>query len=136
MTTNKLENYIPALCSLMKSSVIGFTLLLAATASMANNTDRITALEKEVQELKSRLSQLEVPRATISNRPKVGVTAEGWKQLANWRSLKKGMSPDEVRSVLGEPANVNAGGFTFWRYSNRGEVTFYNGVVYGWDEPR
>lgn len=137
MTTNELENYKPALRSLMKCSVIGFTLLLAATASMASDSDRITALEREVQELKARLSQLEVPSSTNSNRPRAVVTQEGWKQLASWRSLKKGMTPDVVRSVLGEPANVRASGaLTFWSYSNRGTVTFFGDLVDGWNEPR
>lgn len=136
MTANKLETDKPVLRSLMKSSIIGFALVLAATASMANDPDRITALEKEVQELKSRLSQLEVPQATNSKRPTVSVTNEGWKYLANWRSLKKGMSPDEVRAVLGEPANIRAGAFTYWQYSGDGRVTFLKDAVYGWDEPR
>lgn len=84
-----------------------------------------------------RLSNLELTQPAASSRPKVVETKDGWKYVANWRSLKKGMNPDEVRSVLGEPEKVRASGsFTHWNYPNRGSITFYEERLDGWAEPR
>ena len=110
---------------------------LAATSTLANDSDRITLLEKEVQELKLRLMKLEAPQASDSNRQPPASSKDGWKFLAKWRTVKKGMSTDDVRAVLGEPETVRAmGSFTFWSYSNRGTVNFYDEKVDGWTEPR
>ena len=121
---------------LMKSSLLGCLFLTLSFGSIASDSDRITQLEKEVQELKTRLTSLESPvnKAIVQ---KSTVTNDGWKNLANWRSLKKGSSYDEVRTILGEPVNVSASGpITEWNYSNRSRVTFYQDRLDGWNEPR
>ncbi len=83
------------------------------------------------------MANLESNQSTPSNRPRVVATKDGWKFLLNWRSLKKGMNPDEVRSVLDVPGNVRASGaFTIWNYSNRRTVTLYEERIGGWIEPR
>lgn len=121
---------------LLRISAIGLALLTVTTTTLANDSDRITLLEKEVQELKLRLSNLEAPQASSSHRSKVVASKDGWKSLSNWRSLRKGMSQDDVRSILGEPEVVRASGsFTYWNYSNS-EVTFHQERLYGWMEPR
>jgi hypothetical protein len=115
---------------------IALLTLAAVTNSFANDSDRITQLENEVQQLKLRLNNLEDSKGSSIAPPKTVATTEGWKQLANWRSLTKGMSPNEVRLVLGEPVTVRASGpFTDWKYSNRGAVTFYDERLHGWTEP-
>lgn len=125
------------LYSLIWLGAIGLALLTAATSTLANDGDRITLLEKEVQELKQRLANLEEPQPVTGNRQKTVATKDGWKSVENWRSVSKGMMPDNVRSILGEPATVRASGpFTDWGYPNRGSVTFYEEKVYGWREPR
>ena len=121
---------------LMKNSLVVCLLLTLSIGSIASDGDRITQLEKEVRELKTRLSTLESPlnKAIVQ---KSTVTNDGWKNLANWRSLKKGSSYDEVRTILGEPVNVSASGpITEWNYSNRSRVTFYQDRLDGWNEPR
>ncbi len=121
---------------LMKNSLVVCLLLTLSFGSMASDGDRITQLEKEVQELKTRLSTLESPlnKAVIQ---KSTVTSEGWKNLANWRSLKKGSNYDEVRAILGEPERIRvSGSLTDWFYSNRGNATFMNDTLHGWNEPR
>ena len=121
---------------LMKNSLVVCLLLTLSFGSMASDGDRITQLEKEVQELKTRLSTLESPlnKAVIQ---KSTVTSEGWKNLANWRSLKKGSNYDEVRAILGEPERIRVSGLlTDWFYSNRGNATFVNDTLNGWNEPR
>lgn len=121
----------------LRHRAIGFALLALSTISLADDSGRIKVLEKEVQELKLRLSNLETPQTSPNNRSKALATKDGWKSLVNWRSLKKGISQDEVRSILDEPATVRASGaFTDWYYSNRGSVTFYEERLDGWREPR
>ena len=123
--------------TLCRVGVIGLVLLTGATTSQANDSNRITQLENEVQQLKQRLSNLEKsPGASVTSAKPITFT-DGWKSLANWRSLKKGMSQDEVRTVLGEPATVRASGpIVEWIYVNRGNVTFYQERLDGWMEPR
>jgi hypothetical protein len=120
---------------LMKNGLVVCLLLTLSFGSMASDTDRITQLEKEVQELKTRLSSLESPldKAVIQ---KPTLTSEGWRKLANWRSLKKGMSFEEVRAILGEPGRIQGGTLTYWTYPDRASVTFYNDRLDGWTEPR
>ena len=121
---------------LMKNGLVVCLLLTLSFGSMASDGDRITQLEKEVQELKTRLSTLESPlnKAVIQ---KSTVTSEGWKNLANWRSLKKGSNYDEVRAILGEPERISvSGSLNDWFYSNRGNATFVNDTLNGWNEPR
>jgi outer membrane protein assembly factor BamE (lipoprotein component of BamABCDE complex) len=120
---------------LMKNSLVICLLLTLSFGSMANDGDRITQLEKEVQELKTRLTTLESPvnKAIVQ---KSTVTNDGWKSLASWRSLKNGMSYDEVKAILGEPFRIKGGDIAFWYYENRGDVTFYEHKVKSWSEPR
>jgi len=123
--------------TLRRFGVIGLAMLTLATTSLANDSDRITQLENEVQQLKQRLSTLEkLPGSAITSLKPI-IFTDGWKNISNWRSVKKGMSQDEVRSVLGEPAIVRASGpFIKWSYSNRGSVDFYEERLDGWSEPR
>jgi hypothetical protein len=120
---------------LMKNGLVVCLLLTLSFGSMASDTDRITQLEKEVQELKTRLSSLEsaLDKAVIQ---KPTLTSEGWRKLANWRSLKKGMSFEEVREILGEPGRVTGGTLTDWTYPDQARVTFLNDRLFGWTEPR
>ena len=121
---------------LMKNSLVVCLLLTLSFGSMASDSDRITQLEKEVQELKARLRVLETPapKPIVNNKPTT--STEGWKSLANWRSLKSGMSYDEVRAILGEPTRIAGGNLAFWYYPNRGDVTFREDKLTNWVEPR
>ena len=56
--------------------------------------------------------------------------------LSSWRQLKKNMSEDQVRTLLGEPVKIDGGTLAFWHYKNGGTVTFYNDRVDSWSEPR
>ncbi len=56
--------------------------------------------------------------------------------LSLWRQLKKSMSEEQVRALLGEPLKIDGGAFAFWQYRNGGTVTFYDDKVYSWEEPR
>jgi hypothetical protein len=117
----------------------GFTTLLLVTvsfSSVASDSDRITQLEKEVKELKIRLTTLESPQSNTSGNQKPASSSEGWKSVANWRSLRIGMEPEYIRKLLGEPSRIDGGTVAFWVYPNSGEVTFVREQVTQWREPR
>jgi hypothetical protein len=118
------------------TGLLGCLILTVSLNSFAGDSDRITQLEKEVQELKLRLSKLESPQATTNQQQKSVASGGGWKSLANWRSLKNSMSYEEVRSALGEPSRVDGGYMTYWHYPNRGRVLFVGDKLERWEEPR
>lgn len=133
----QMKNHQTHFSAISRMSVIGFLMLSSVTNSFANDGDRITQLEVEVQQLKLRLTKLENAQGGANSSSTPLATSNGWKNLANWRSLKKGMSQNEVRSVLGEPEKVRASGpITVWNYSNRGVIDFYDERLDGWTEPR
>ena len=112
------------------------TLLVSVSiVSHASDSERITQLEREVQELKQRLSKIESTQQTQS-KPIATNSTDGLKQINNWRSLKRGMSFDQVRALLGEPLSISGGRQTSWEYPNRGLVYFIEDSVSRWHEPR
>ena len=120
----------------LKNSIIVTVALTNSLGCYASDTDRITQLENEVQELKLRITGLESSHNKSNQSQKTIATADGWKNLANWRALKTGMSYDEVRMTLGEPARISGGEIAFWFYPNRGSVSFHSHQLYSWTEPR
>lgn len=104
----------------------------------ANDVERINKLEKEVQEMKARLSTLESLNLAPKSNPSQVTQSSGmgWKSIPAWRQLKKGMNPTEVQTILGEPDRVRGGSFTTWSYPNGGQVTYYNNALDQWTEPR
>ena len=123
--------------SLLRIGALCLALMMMSSISLAHDSDRITQLENELKQLKQRLSNLEKPPGTAVTSPKPIASADGWKSLANWRSIKKDMRIDEVRLLLGEPASVRAAGpLTYWSFPNQGTVNFYDEKLNGWNEPR
>ncbi len=61
--------------------------------------------------------------------------------LSSWRQITKGLSRDQVRSVLGEPRKIQGGDFEYWYYGSGSylgapsSVTFYESKVDSWCEP-
>lgn len=62
-----------------------------------------------------------------------------WRDLSRWATLKRGMSRQEVRRILGEPTRIEEmTSITFWRYGDpKGGVVAFNstGTVSLWLEP-
>jgi hypothetical protein len=120
-------------------------LQLAPGATRAGEEElaaRVRALENEVVELAAEVQRLE--RQLAAQRARRGATptaarAEGWRELRNWRSLRKGMSRFEVMQLLGEPGKVSDYySFERWEYPDAlgGRVNFdSSGSVVGWRPP-
>lgn len=110
-------------------------LVIAISSSYASEGERIEQLESDIQGINERLSKLE---SILENRKekKLVLTNNGWKSLDNWRMLKTGMNYAEVNEILGEPHRVDGGTYASWYYKNDGEVTFIDGKVSKWSEPR
>jgi len=117
-------------------TVIGFLLLAASFNSYAQDRNRIDRLEKEVKELKLRVSKLESLLKNQSSAREAALSSEGWKSIENWRKLSTDMDASEVKKILGEPQRVDGGPFSSWYYPNRGTVSFVRGKVTEWMEPR
>lgn len=122
----------------MKYLVIIFALIFSTTAFSVTLEERVSKLEEDIDNLTTAISLLVLANANKSEEKadKFEPQGEGWRDIRNWRKLQKGMPSAQVTSILGEPKSINSGTFTFWRYQSLGEVTFLEGVVYGWNEPR
>jgi hypothetical protein len=118
----------------MKKLIIVAFFSLVAFNSHANDGERISALEKEINAIKLRLAKVEAVEVSASALPLA--TKDGWKLLSNWRTLKTGMSPSEVRGILGEPHRIKGGEIATWYYQNGSSVTFMSDKAYSWTEPR
>jgi hypothetical protein len=110
--------------------------LAVAVNANANDSDRINQLEKEIQDIKFRLSRLETSPGNPTNALEPITSGESWKSVMNWRKLTKDMSTSDVRRILGEPHKLDGGTFAHWEYQNGGRITFYKEKVYLWNEPR
>lgn len=115
---------------------IGFLALSVALNVHADDSARIDRLEKQVQELKVRLSDLESQLNDQDEVQEFVANGDGWKSLANWRKLTTAMGYDDVERILGTPERVDGGNLARWYYPNRAEVVFMRGKVDSWSEPR
>ena len=103
--------------------------------SPASLLRRIELLERRNADLERRVRELE---AVIQSEPSQGgpiPASTKWKDLANWRQLRRGMKPDQVRALLGEPQRVAGGDFTYWHWG-QAYVIFYSGKLDSWLEPQ
>lgn len=134
----------------MKLKCVGFLFLSALIISGCSTTgsvsgmqsksmeiqpERIEQLERDVQEVKSRISTIETMLSGNSKTNEAVIAGEGWKSLTSWRKLKTGMSYKSVKEILGSAHRVNGGNLATWYYENGGEVTFFEGEVFRWREP-
>lgn len=99
---------------------------------------RVERLETQLLSLEERIKVLEGTAAKIPPGSQSMKGSVDWKNRENWRALRKGMTKDEVRSLLGEPDYATASGsFETWYWTKRygPNVTFHEESVYGWEEP-
>jgi outer membrane protein assembly factor BamE (lipoprotein component of BamABCDE complex) len=116
-------------------SMIALGALLCTFASAQSLDERVRELERRVEQLEKQ--QAPSTTSSVAPKPTTGQT-DGWKKKENWRTLKQGMSDNDVRALLGEPDKVNTfSTFKVWLYPDYGQVQFDNrSVVEGWAEPR
>jgi hypothetical protein len=117
-------------------------LQLAPGTTQAGEEDlaaRVRALERQVAELAAEVQRLERQLAARRGAGPPATGGEGWRELRNWRSLRKGMSRFEVMQLLGEPGKVSDYySFERWEYPDAlgGRVNFdSSGSVAGWRPP-
>jgi hypothetical protein len=116
--------------------LIGFLSFGVAFNSHASDSDRIAQLEKESNELKLRISKLERIIINLRESQKLAPSHDGRESVSNWRKLTTNMNTSNVRELLGEPQRLDGGNVANWYYENKGSVTFINGNVHSWREPR
>lgn len=98
---------------------------------------RIDSLERRIGDLEGRVGQLEGLLKAEPARGRPAVAPGNSRDVGNWRRLKRGMTMDQVRALLGEPESVAAGTYlTLWQYPGGANVTFDPDKVDGWSEPR
>jgi hypothetical protein len=99
---------------------------------------RIDLLERRTADLEQRVRELEAVIKLEPSRDQPVPGSANWRDLANWRRLRRGMTMDQVRALLGEPERVNASINTYWYWGppNYAEVYFdHQGKLAGWSEP-
>ena len=109
--------------------------LVATLSSYAHDSDRIDQLEREVQEVKQRLSILESKPRNENDKEELVFADDGWKSVANWRKLVPGMSELSVKKILGDPHKIVGFKNAVWNYNNGGVVWIVDENVDRWSEP-
>ena len=92
---------------------------------------------EEMEEIRLIHQNQTVP--AVDRRP-VGGSRPNWRSVSHWRNLKREMSKEEVRRILGEPRKVDEYGFmTKWYYGgylSSANVSFdQSGLLKSWSEP-
>jgi outer membrane protein assembly factor BamE (lipoprotein component of BamABCDE complex) len=123
-----------ATTKVFKITAVGL-LGIAAFSAHAQSDPRVDRLEAEVRDLQLRLSKIEAGQGGFVADQKLEASGLGWKSLSNWRQLKTGMTPEQVRAILGEPRRITGGSIAEWFYPNGGVSMFMQEKLYRWTEP-
>jgi len=90
-------------------------------------TPEIDALQRRIKSLEREIARLKAGRPYLSgrlSRPGPNPTATGWRNPDNWCQLERGMSTQQVQTLLGAPTQTKKVGSTF-------QVDIYQGQVAG-----
>jgi hypothetical protein len=99
-------------------------------ASPLSDGDSDGAIESRLNDLEKRVSALEKSPSKSNNQSKAKsskTNASGWKNKANWRALRNGMTENEVRQLLGEAGKITSNQYTVtwdYNYPMGGSVSF------------
>ena len=119
---------------------MGAFTILALIVLIASQPDSRNNLEKRVSDLERRVAQLEQHNTEVPNeRPTERSSNRGFENIENWRKLRTNMTPAQVEALLGRHTRIDGGNVAFWHYSNdrmSGRVSFMDGRLFSWSEPR
>jgi hypothetical protein len=97
---------------------------------------RIDSLQRRTEVLERRVSELEAVLRVEPLRSRAARVSANPRDVANWRRLRRSMTMEEVRALLGEPERVQAGYTTVWYYPNSAHIMFDADKADSWLEPR
>jgi len=127
--------------ALLAVLVAVFAPTVAEGKSSDSQVQRIVLLERTVAALEERVRVLEALIKVEPSGTQPVPTSANWQELANWRRLRRGMTMDQVRALLGEPERVDASKYyTNWSWGGSGESAMLmfdeGGGLTSWSEPR
>jgi len=108
-------------------------------ASSDKLAQQIERLERKVSVLEQRVGDLEALIKAEPSRARPMPEPAKWRDVGNWRQLRRAMAMDQVRDLLGEPDRVRTNGpITHWTWGEAGEgsLQFYDDGLDSWSEPR
>jgi hypothetical protein len=107
---------------------------VAVEAQTATGEDAET--DRRISSLEARITKLEEATKSSPRKALPPIATGNWKDLQNWRRLRKGMSHSQVRALLGEPEKIEGGYFTIWYWGQMSaNVYFTDSGLYSWSEP-
>jgi HD superfamily phosphodiesterase len=122
-----------------RSYLIGALLTIVLMVIIGARPNEQNSLEARVADLERRVALLEGQKGTVSaSRPAQSSSNRGFENIENWRRLKTGMTPSQVRAILGEPRRISGGYVTTWNYDSditHSDVTFVGDKLSSWKEP-
>ena len=101
---------------------------------------RLLELEQTVEQLQQRITTLEKKLGQSEPKSSIVLQPGNYKEIRNWRQLRKGMSEQDVERLLGSAGKVVVSTYTIWWWYNdpgEGHVSFdaQSRKVEGWSEP-
>ena len=117
----------------MKKGIL-IVFLLVCVLNVESQDEKIRELEKRIELLETRISELE--RVLVGELLSEGPVGKS-EEISAWRKLRRGMSREEVKRLLGEAENISVSAYAeIWRYERGGFAWFNaNGQLDSWDEP-
>ena len=127
--------------ALLAVLVAVFAPAVAEGKSSDSQDQRIVLLESKVAALEERVRVLEALIKVEPSGTQPVPASANWRELANWRRLRRGMTMVQVRTLLGEPERVDENLYStdwFWgEPPERAMVMFDDGGgLTSWSEPR
>lgn len=126
-------------------SRLSFLVVLAVVCSIPvfpQNADaKVKELEQKLAQLEQRIAKLEgiILQLQKNQAKPAGPTSDRWKDKANWRLLKKGMTKSEVEQILGTPPKIVPNNYygDIWYYpDSKGGFASFNKeeILTNWTE--
>ena len=94
---------------LMSILLICTTLGVSASESSDGENTELNALKAQVESQNKRIKALEALVLPAAKAQQTAVTVDrfAWQKMSNWNRLKRGMSRQQVETILGQPTSVS-----------------------------